>query len=294
MRPTLILAVLLTPAPLLGQTADEKAASVKFLAALQQPDGGFAAGADNPAAAAAPQSSLRATSAAVRAIKYLGGEVPNKDKVAAFVKSCYSADPGAFADRPKGKPDVNLTAIGIMAAAELVLDFDFGPPVKYLAANAKTFEERRLAAGGMEAAKLIDPVIKDWLADIEKGRNLDGTYGKGDGQARETGSVTAMIYRSGGQLSDEHRKAVVATLRAGQRPDGGFGKADAKGSDMETTYRVMRAFHWLKEKPNDVPKLKEFIAKHRNGDGGYSTAPGQRSAVGGTYYAAIVGYWLEK
>ncbi|HJZ94822.1 MAG TPA: prenyltransferase/squalene oxidase repeat-containing protein [Gemmataceae bacterium] len=294
MRRALLLALLVVPAPAVGQTADEKAASVKFLASLQQPDGGFVAGPDKASAAAVPQSSLRATSAAVRAIKYLGGEVPNKDKAATFVKACYTGDAGAFADRPKGKPDVNLTAIGIMAAAELIPDFDFGPPVKYLAANAKTFEERRLAAGGMEAARTIDPVVKDWLAETEKGRNPDGTYGIGDGQARETGSVTAMIYRTGGKLSDEHRKPVVAALRAGQRLDGGYGKADAKASDMETTYRVMRAFHWLKEKPNDEPKLREFIARHRNADGGYGTAPGQPSTAGGTYYAAIVGYWLEK
>jgi hypothetical protein len=294
MRRTLVLAFLCLPAPLAAQSADEKAASVKFLASLQQPDGGFLA-APHKSDAVAPPSSLRATSAAVRAIKYLGGEVPNKDKAAAFVKACYSADSGAFADRPGGKEDVNLTAIGIMAAAELLPGFDFGPPVKYLAANAKTFDERRLAAGGMEAAKVFDPVIKDWLAEVEKGRNPDGTYGKADGQTRETGSVAAMILRTGGKLSDEHRKAVLAVLQAGQRDDGGFAKAETTtGSDMETTYRVLRAFHLLKEKPKDVEKLKEFVGKHRNADGGYATVPGQGSTAGGTYYAAIIGYWLAK
>ncbi|HKB05303.1 MAG TPA: prenyltransferase/squalene oxidase repeat-containing protein [Gemmataceae bacterium] len=293
MRRTLFVVVLCLPAPLAAQTADEKAASVKFLASLQQPDGGFIA-APHKSDAVGPPSSLRATSAAVRAIKYLGGEVPNKDKAAAFVKTCYSAGSGAFADRPGEKEDVNLTSIGIMAAAELLPGFDFGPPVKYLAANAKTFDERRLAAGGMEAAKTIDPVIKEWLAEVEKGRNPDGTYGKAEGQTRDTGSVAAMILRTGSTLSDEHRKAIVATLQSGQRSDGGFGKADASGSDMETTYRVMRAFHLLKEKPKDVEKLKEFVGKHRNADGGYATVPGQGSTAGGTYYAAIIGYWLGK
>ena len=71
-----------------------------------------------------------------------------------------------------------------------------------------------------------------------------------------------------------------------------IGKAGAKGSDLETTYRVMRAFHLLKEKPKDVAKLKEFISKCRNADGGYGVAPGQPSTVSGTYYAAVVGKWL--
>ena len=103
-----------------------------------------------------------------------------------------------------------------------------------------------------------------------------------------------MILRSGGKLSDEQRKAVVSALHAGQRPDGGFGKADTKDSDPETTYRVMRAFHLLKEKPKDVEKLKAFVARFRNADGGYSAASGQPSTVSGTYYAAVIGYWLEK
>jgi prenyltransferase beta subunit len=151
-----------------------------------------------------------------------------------------------------------------------------------------------MAVAGMESVQNFAPDVKDWLAEIAKNRNPDGTYGKGDGQARETGGIVAMILRSGNSLSEEHRKGVIAALQAGQRDDGGFGKADSKSSDAETTYRVMRAFYLLKEKPKDVAKLKEFIGKCRNSDGGYGVAPGQRSTVSGTYFAAVVGYWLEK
>jgi hypothetical protein len=104
----------------------------------------------------------------------------------------------------------------------------------------------------------------------------------------------AMILRSGGKLSDEHRKAVIAALQAGQRPDGGFGKAETKVPDGETTYRVMRVFHLLKEQPKDVAKLKELLGKCRNADGGYGVAPGQPSSVSGTYYAAVIGKWLAE
>jgi hypothetical protein len=136
--------------------------------------------------------------------------------------------------------------------------------------------------------------VRDWLAEMNKSRNPDGTYGKDAGQARDTGSVAAMILRSGNKLGDDQRKAVVAALHAGQRPDGGFGKAEAKESDPETTYRVMRAFYLLKEKPKDVEKLKEFVAKCRNADGGYGVGPGQPSTVSGTYYAAAITHWLDK
>jgi len=294
MRTTTLLAFLILPLPLAAQSADEKKQTIAFLNSLQQGDGGFIAASIDPNLDAAPRSSLRATSAAVRAIKYLGGEVPNADKALEFVKSCYSQESGAFADTPRGKEDVVVTAVGMMIAAELQKEPDLDRSIAFLVKNSKTFEERRLAVAGMEAAKKFDPAIKEWFAEIEKTRNADGTYGKGDGQARDTGGVAAMILRSGGKLSDEHRKAIVATLQAGQRSDGGFGKADSKTSGGETTYRVMRAFYLLGEKPNDVEKLKTFLASCRNKDAGYGVAPGQPSTVGGTYYVAAIGKWLAK
>jgi prenyltransferase beta subunit len=292
MRPALVLA-LLCPLPLVAQSADEKKATIQFVAGLQQPDGGFIGAPVDPKAEAPAKSSLRATSAAVRAIKYLGGEVPHQAKAADFVLSCYDPTTGGFADQPKGTPDVTLTAIGMMAAAELYPDrFDPVPSNRFLANNAKSFEERRLAVAGMEAAKAFGPVITDWFDEVRRMANPDGTYGKGDAQARETGGAIAMFLRAGEKLPDDQRKAVVAALQAGQREDGGFGKPGDKGSDGETTYRVMRAFHLLKEKPRDVAKVREFIGKCRNADGGYGVAPKQPSTVSGTYYAAVVGKWL--
>lgn len=291
MRRALVLALCL-PLPLVAQTADEKKATIQFVARLQQPDGGFIAGPLTKESAA-PKSSLRATSAAVRAIKYFGGEVPNAGKAAAFVMSCYDRETGGFADQPRGTPGVNVTAVGMMTAAELYPDrFDPAPSTRFLANHAKSFEERRLAVAGMEAAKAFVPVIKEWFAEVRPNANPDGTYGKGDAQARETGGVIAMFLRAGEKLPDDQRKAVVAALQAGQRADGGFGKPGDKVSDGETTYRVMRAFHLLKEKPKNIEGVRQFFAKSRNADGGYGVAPGQPSTVGGTYYAAAVSRWL--
>jgi hypothetical protein len=294
MRCTLLFALLIIPAPVFSQSADEKKATIQFLTALQQRDGGFIAEPPDRRLDVTPQSSLRATSGAMRAIRYLGGEVPNKDKALAFVKSCLQADTGAFSDMPGGKVDLGATAVGMMALVELAPDAPYEKSVRYLVLKAKTFEERRLAVAGMEATGTFPPEVREWIDVVNKDRNADGTYGKDAGQARDTGSVVAMILRSGGTLSDDQRKAVVAALRAGQRADGGFGKAEAKDSDPETTYRVMRAFSLLKEKPKDVAKLHEFVARCRNSDGGYGPAPGKPSTVSGTYYAAVVGYWLSK
>ena len=184
-------------------------------------------------------------------------------------------------------------SLGMMAASELDPDrVDPVPSNRFLANNARSFEERRLAVAGMEAAGKFDPVIKAWFDEVRKTANPDGTYGKGDAQARETGGVVAMFLRAGEKLPEDGRKAVVGALQAGQRDDGGFGKPGNKGSDGETTYRVMRAFHLLKEKPKDVAKVREFIGKCRNTDGGYGVAPKQPSTVSGTYYAAAVGKWL--
>ena len=56
----------------------------------------------------------------------------------------------------------------------------------------------------------------------------------------------------------------------------------------------MRAFHLLKEKPKDVAKAKAFVASCRNADGGYGVKPGDPSGVGGVYYVAILGKWLDE
>ncbi|MBI3909425.1 MAG: terpene cyclase/mutase family protein, partial [Armatimonadetes bacterium] len=86
--------------------------------------------------------------------------------------------------------------------------------------------------------------------------------------------------------------AVVRALKAAQRPDGGF-SAVGDTSDLATTYRVMRAFWMLKEKPH-LGRLREFISRCRNADGGYGPSPGQPSTASTTYFAAIVLHWIDQ
>ena len=72
-------------------------------------------------------------------------------------------------------------------------------------------------------------------------------------------------------------KAILALLKSSQRSDGGFGKEAAKTSDLETSYRITRTFVMLGDRPA-AGKLKEFIAKCRNDDGGYGVTPGAGSS----------------
>src|SRR4051812_3751090 len=95
-----------------AQTADEKKATIAYLQSLQNRDGGF-----RPAPKA-PKSSLRGTSASLRALKYFGGKANDVDTCKKFVLSCRDDATGGFADAPAGKPDVVLTSVGLMALIE--------------------------------------------------------------------------------------------------------------------------------------------------------------------------------
>jgi prenyltransferase beta subunit len=269
-----------------GQSPDQKKATVVYLQQLQQKDGGFA-----PAAGQA-KSSLRATSAALRALKYFGGDAKDRDAAATFVKSCFDKDSGGFGDQPGGKPDVTLTAVGAMALVELKQSTAPYEPVvlKYLGENAKDFDQIRIAAAGLEALGKQPPQAKAWLDQVRKMANPDSTYGKGDGAARDTGSAIVIELRLGGKV--ENPDSILKALNAGQRNDGGFSKADAKGSDLESSYRITRAYHMLKAKPAKAQALRDFVATCRNADGGYGVEPGQPSSVGATYYASIILHWL--
>jgi prenyltransferase beta subunit len=282
------LCLALVTAPARAQTPDEKKATVAWLGKLQTPDGGF-----QPAPGQAP-SGLRATSSSLRALKYFGGEVPDREKAGAFVRSCFLKDSGGFADRPGGKPDVALTAVGLMALVELKLDT--GPyesaALEYLGEHVKTFEDVRIAAAGLEAVGKQPPQAEKWREQVLALRNRDGTFGKGDGQARDTGGAVVALLRLGVKVED--REAVVKTLDAGQRKDGGFGKEGAGQSDLETTYRVMRCYHMLKSQPAGADRCREFIARCRNADGGYGVGPGQPSGTSGTYFAGTILHWLDE
>lgn len=290
----LITVVWLVAAPYVcAQDENDRHTTVQFLKSLQLEDGSFRAAVKKPSDSSS--SSLRASLSAIRALRYFGGEVPNKAACAKFVASCFDPANGGFADTPKGKPEVFTTAIGLMAVVELNMPVEkYGPAASnYLATNARTFDDIRIAIAGLEAIKQRPTALDHWLAATRKGQTSDGSFGAGLGQARETGSRVVTLLRLGVKV--ENQAAILKILKEGQRNNGGYGKADSElASDLETTYRVMRCFNMLKALPDNVEGVRSFVAKCRNEDGGYGVSPGQTSTVSGTYFAAIILHWLDK
>jgi hypothetical protein len=310
--------VLLLPSVAAAQTeemikaVERKLETLKYVRSLEAPDGGFYAAAPDPKADAKPQPSLRATNGAVRAWKYLGGEglgskLPNKDRHAAFVLKCYDPTTGGFAE-PGGKPDVTITSVGVMAAAELDIPHEkYAKAMDYLKENAKTFEEVRIGAAAVEAWGVKDcPFdLKVWEKMLVKTAELEKATAAGykDGGARAVGSVIAFYVRLDLHKAAEFDWFVNRQLALGQRDDGGWGKKGEKASDIETTYRVMRTLWWLKDNPKDVNKppvatdlkaVRKFVDAHRNEDGGYATKPGDKSSMSGVYYSVTVSKWLDE
>jgi hypothetical protein len=269
-----------------GETGSRE--TIKFLRDLQAPSGGFYPAKASPGTL---HPSLRATTAAVRALHYFGGEVPNRTACAQFVDRCFDAKTGCFADTPGGKADVFTTSVGMLAVVDLKMPADkYSSAVKFLEENARSFEDIRIAAAAFESLGKPTARKEEWLKEIRKLENADGTFGSGAGQARATGGATAAILRLGGKLS--HPEKALEAMRLGQHKTGGFGKDES--DDLETTYRIVRSLHMLKSRPDDVAALQAFIAKCRNADGGYGVSPGMASSASSTYFAAIVTHWLKK
>lgn len=285
--------LLLLPLPAFAQTAeiqqkiDHRLTTLRYLQGLESGDGGFRATARGDA------PSLRATSSALRALKYFGGRAANPAGAARFVLSCHDAKTGGFADTPGGKPDVVLTAVGLMAMVELKLPTDKieKGAIAYLSDNAREFEQIRMAAAGLETIGRPAPKKDAWLQRLAEMQNADGSFGSGAARVRDTGGAVACLLRLGGKV--KNADALVRLLDAGQRDDGGFAGASG-ASDLETSYRVVRSYVMLGARPKRADDLRRFIARCRNADGSYGVSPGKPGAIGPTYFAAILLHWLDK
>jgi len=266
-------------------TEAQKRQTLAYLYSLQQPDGSFASSAPSG------KSDLPTTSAAVRAIVYFGGKVPNTESCRKYLLSCQNAD-GGFAARPGEVSQVRTTALGVLALVELG-DADktrLNRALEYLESQARNFEDIRIAAAAFEAMQVHprEKTLERWRQEILSLRNAEGTFGKGQEVARDSGSVAACLLRLG--LPLDNTDTVARAILAGQRQDGGWGRAD-QPSDLETTYRVMRALYMLKRKPN-LDSVARFVASCRSENGGYALRPGESATPQATYFAAAILRWL--
>jgi predicted esterase len=267
-----------------AQTPAEFAQTAAFAAAHQNKDGGFTTKPGGP-------SSLGATNSGLRTLRHVGGSVPDILACVQYVKSCVSPE-GGLASTPGGKPEVVTTAIGLMAATELKISDPkmIRGAVAFLGKHARSFEEVRMAIAGLEAIGVSSPDIPRWNTQIQDMRNPDGTFGAGPSQAFVTGGAGAAILRAGLRL--DRREAVVAAIKAGQRPEGGWSK-DAGPPDLSSTYRVMRCLFMLREKP-DVDRLMAFVSRCRKADGSYSNVPDGSGDLGGSYLGTIITFWTRQ
>jgi hypothetical protein len=303
-----LLAVLAILAVDPSDTPERRAESVAYLQTLQTPDGGFIARRPPPGEKE-PLASLRITRTTLRAFRFLGGSPKDVATVREFVKNCYDPKSGGFSDRPGQPPDPVSTAVGLMALEVLEMPTEpyLDGATAFLGKNTKRFEDIRMAAAGLEAVGKMVPESREWLKVIDAARNPDGSYGKGAERARATALNVVAQLRLGAK--PESVPTVLEILREGQLDDGGFGseggggygrealgggQAAQSGSDLESCYRIMRAFSKLKAQPDRPDELRKFIARCRNADGGYGVRPGAPSTAQGTYYAAVVRNFLAE
>jgi hypothetical protein len=269
----------------------EAAAAVAYLRTLQTPSGGFVSVPPPAGTEAVP--SLRTTRTGLRAFRLLGGSPADPDGVVRFLLACHDPKTGGFSDRPGAKPDAVSTAVGLMILGELKRPVEpyLAAALEFMGASANGFEEVRMVASALEETGRTVPQVAGWLRDIDRARKPDGSYGSGPGTARTTALNEVARQRLGGKT--ESPDAVLKALNTGRRPDGGFGSEREDGSDLEACYRIVRLYSRLGAVPDRPDELRAFVGRCRNPDGGFGVRPGGPSSLHGTYYAAIVRYWLD-
>jgi prenyltransferase beta subunit len=265
----------------------ERDATLSYIASLRNEDGGFRA------TVAPGPSALSNTVPALRTYQHLGVPVPRPRRTLRFVLACHDSVSGGFGDTPGGKPDVRSTAMGLMALAELrrVQGADtkaVKAAEKYLVEQAKTPAEIYIAVAGLDAYKSAVAVPDAWAKVFTDMRKPDGSYGAG---SADTATAVITLLRLGKALPDS-AATVGKHITDGQHPYGGFKGMNGE-ADLSTTYRMVRACYMLKVQPNQ-DRLRLFIGRCRNADGGYGSTPGAPSAANTTYYAAIVLDWAEQ
>lgn len=278
----------------LCQQPSDSARVIAYLHSARHADGGYGL---NPATA---DSSLSATTAAIRALKQWGGTPGEQAKTKAFVWSCFRSETGQFAETPQGDPNYRLTAIGVMAVCDLNERFtpDALARIQARLLSSDKPDEIRLGAAAIEALVRSEHLKKapiEWKAKLntvyQKERNADSTYGSGTGQARTTAGYVVSYLRLGYPISHSDGKTVVDFLKTRQLSSGPW-LNDKGEADLETTYRVMRCLYSLRcTDAKMVNQCEKFIASCRQADGGYGIG---QSSVQGTYFAGEIQHWITE
>ncbi|QDU54927.1 prenyltransferase/squalene oxidase repeat-containing protein [Aeoliella mucimassa] len=268
----------------------DKPAAIEFLQQKQTECGGFIS-FPTPEGEE-PKPTLRTTRTGLRGLRLLGGKPADREGVIEFLNACYREDVGGFAANPEAEADPISTSVGLMILGELKLPNDkyVERGMAFMNEHTEGFEQIRMVASSLDELEYTVPNIDKWLAVIDKARNDDGSFGEGPGVARSTALYGVAEMRLGREVDKER---ILEILDSGRRTDGGWGSDEPGPSDLESCYRVVRLYRRLDAQPRDADKLRAFIASCKNNDGGYGRTPDEVSSLHGTYYSAIITYWLD-
>ena len=153
--------------------------------------------------------------------------------------SCLDEKSGGFANEPGGKPDVVLTAVGLMVLVELKVPTKEheAKAIAFMAENAKSLEEVRMAAAGLEVVGKSSEKNRDWINRLLMEQRKDGTFGDGAAMVRDTGSYVACLLRLGAKV--DGGGTIVKMLDAAESHDGAFAKPDEKAPISKPPTGVM-------------------------------------------------------
>lgn len=224
----------------------------------------------------------------------LGGEIPNKDDMANWIRTTQSQN-GAFCETPGGPEDVldtylSIDALSMLGKLNIVNrekcinylqlcqngDGGFGINPGYKSdmfhSNLALAALYLLGAHPLSDKKLIDYTLSTQQVD---GGFAEYYVGTSDTYSCFRAVSTFNIY--GLRVPKVHR--LINFLQNCQNSDGGFAQ-DSKGtSSLIATYHAVASLYMLHAAPKNVDKCLTFLSKCQTLDGGISNIPGKSTGT---------------
>jgi hypothetical protein len=271
----------------------QKESIVRFLEGLKRPGGGYGWPADDFA-------HLTPTFGVIACYRLLGESVPDKQGLAAFIRSSYPMLPARHKDRPLRRFDFEqiqaLKWLGDDAADYIEEVREWTGPSVYTTAyeheGYPVFQHEVMAILCRSLLGITDnpPAWRDYVFSR---RRPDGTFNSTPAATGTGGHVMNTLWglqalEALGERVPRDEK-LIAWLRACQRPNGGFTyqpKPEMGGvDDVAYTWAALRALEAQGAKPSRPGACGDYIDSLRNADGGYGDRPGLNSNATTTMYA---------
>ncbi len=274
------------------------AAVLAWLKTLARADGGYAFTEDQE------HSHLSATFAVVGCFQALDQPVPDREQVAAFLRSHHPRDVRKLEQEHRVFDFQQVQALvwlGEDVAGFRPLVEGWKKPVAYMKAYERDGNPvLQSELGAIRCRELLGLPMEEvrtvYGEYLEARRRPDGTFNNtpaaagGGGHVMNTWWALRALQALGMHLPKEaHRESLIAWLRACQMPGGGFTYAPrpefAGVEDVAYTWAAVRALHLLGSKPAAVPACVDWLAGLAQADGGFADRPGWLSNPMAAFYA---------